>query len=126
MLSTSQKLQARNVPSPAAADFPDSFVLFAPDLFEMFHQLSLHPRRLSPHNAAENAPVIDVRLTHPQENSPPDCFLIFGYTLEKRLKAGHLHVRQPEKVAHDPVSLRSLNHAAQLKSMGPDPKAFLP
>ena len=60
-------------------------------------------------NAAENTPVIDARLAVALR--------------EKRLKAGHLRIRQPEKVAHDPVSLRSLNHAARLKSMGPDPRA---
>ncbi len=29
-----------------------------------------------------------------------------------------------QRVAHDPVSFRRLNHAAQGKSMGPDPNAF--
>ena len=61
-------------------------------------------------NAAENTPVIDARLAVALR--------------EKRLKAGHLRIRQPEKVAHDPVSLRSLNHAARLKSMGPDPSGL--
>ena len=40
------------------------------------------------------------------------------------LKARHLFVRQPEKVAHIQVSLRSLNHADGRKSMGPDPRNF--
>lgn len=30
--------------------------------------------------AAQHAPVVDAALAHPQENSPPDCFLIFGYS----------------------------------------------
>lgn len=32
---------------------------------------------------AENTEIIDAGLAHPQENSPPDCFLTFGYSSER-------------------------------------------
>ena len=41
---------------------------------------------------------------------------------EEGLQARHLRIRQPEKVAHHSVSLQSLNHAEDTKSMGPDPR----
>jgi hypothetical protein len=31
---------------------------------------------------------------------------------EEGLQTGHLRIGKPEKIAHDPVSLRRLNHAA--------------
>lgn len=34
--------------------------------------------------------------------------------------AGHLRARRPEKVVHWSVALRSLNHAASARPMGPD------
>ena len=37
-----------------------------------------------------------------------------------------LRVRQPKKVAHLSVSLRSLNHATSARSMGPDPRCLIP
>jgi len=40
---------------------------------------------------------------------------------EKRLKARHLRIRQPEKVGRDPpLGLRTMNHAPTRISMGPD------
>lgn len=39
---------------------------------------------------------------------------------EKRLRARHLHVRKPEKVAYRSVSLQRLNHARGSTSMGPE------
>ncbi|MDO8882261.1 hypothetical protein, partial [Pseudotabrizicola sp.] len=41
---------------------------------------------------------------------------------EKGFKPSHLLVSQPVEVAHGSVSLRSLNHANNLKSMGLEPK----
>jgi hypothetical protein len=48
--------------------------------------------------AAQYPPVIDPRLA-----------VALG---EKGLQTGHLRIGKPEKIAHDPVSLRRLNHAA--------------
>ena len=48
--------------------------------------------------AAQRPPVIDPRLA-----------VALG---EEGLQTGHLRIGKPEKVAHDPVSLRRLNHAA--------------
>jgi hypothetical protein len=48
--------------------------------------------------AAQYTPVIDARLA-----------MALG---EERLQTGHLRVGQPKKVAHDPVSFRSMNQAA--------------
>lgn len=58
--------------------------------------------------AAQHPPVIDARLT-----------VALG---KEGLQTGHLRVGQPEKVAHDPVFLRSLNQAASARSTGPDPR----
>ncbi|MDZ7575772.1 MAG: hypothetical protein U0934_17760, partial [Pseudotabrizicola sp.] len=41
---------------------------------------------------------------------------------EKGFKPSHLLVSQPVEVAHGSVSLRSLNHANNLKSMGLEPR----
>jgi hypothetical protein len=56
------------------------------------------PIAIDEYYAAQHTPVIDARLT-----------VALG---EEGLQTGHLRVGQPEKVAHDPVSLRSLNQAA--------------
>ena len=48
--------------------------------------------------AAQYPPVIDPRLA-----------VALG---EEGLQTGHLRIGKPEKIAHDPVSLRRLNHAA--------------
>ena len=48
--------------------------------------------------AAQRPPIIDARLA-----------VALG---EEGLQTGHLRIGKPEKVAHDPVSLRRLNHAA--------------
>ena len=57
--------------------------------------------------AAQHTPVINARLT-----------VALG---KEGLQTGHLRVAQPEKVAHNPVSMQSLNQAASARSMGPDP-----
>ncbi|WP_206612809.1 hypothetical protein, partial [Paenirhodobacter populi] len=41
---------------------------------------------------------------------------------KERLEPSHLRVRQPEKIAHPSVSLRSLKHAEAGRSMEPDPR----
>ena len=43
---------------------------------------------------------------------------------KERFKMRHLHVGQPEQIAHRSVCLRSLNHAAAARSMGPDPRQY--
>ena len=72
--------------------------------------------------AANDTEVINARLAMAlgefggSGNSPGDCFP------DKRLQARHLRLGKPVKIAHRSVSLQSLNHAKNLKSMGLEPR----
>ena len=74
-------------------------------------------RRISPPQAiaideyypTQYSSVIDARLT-----------MAIG---KEGLKPRHLRVRQPDRIAHEPASLRRLTHATGPKLMSPDPKA---
>ena len=57
--------------------------------------------------AAQYSPIVDAGLA-----------MALG---KQGLQPRHLHVGQPEKVAHRPVSLRRLSHAASARSTGPVP-----
>ncbi len=66
------------------------------------------PIALNEGNAAQQAPFIDAWLA-----------MALG---KEGFQTRHLRVRQPEKVVHLSVALRSLNHSEGAISMGPDSK----